>query len=328
MRRRNFITLLGGAAATWPLAASAQQVVRRVGVLVTLDEKDPEAQATTAAFRQRLQELGWTDGRDLRIDYRNATGGVEVLQATAAELVALRPDVIVARGTPVAAAVLRETRTIPIVFLMVADPIGSRLVHGLPRPGGNITGFTPFEPAIAGKWLELLREVAPFVVRAAFLFNPRTAPFAEHYQRPFEAAASSLSVEPIATPAETPATIEGALSALARERGSGLVVMPDVFMASHRGLILAQTARYRVPAMYPFRYFTLSGGLISYGVDTMDEMRRAASYVDRILKGEKPTELPVQAPTKYELVINLKTAKALGLEVPPMLLARADEVIE
>jgi putative ABC transport system substrate-binding protein len=214
------------------------------------------------------------------------------------------------------------------VFLMVADPIGSRLVQSLPRPGGNITGFTPFEPTLGGKWLELLREVAPSVVRAAFLFNRQAAPYAEHYRHTFEAAASSLSVEAITVPVDSPAAIEAALGALARERGSGLIVVPDAFTGNHRELILALTARYRVPAIYAFRYFTAIGGLISYGVNTIDEMRRASSYVDRILKGEKPGDLPVQAPTKFELVINLKTAKALGLEVPWFLQQRADEVIE
>jgi putative ABC transport system substrate-binding protein len=331
VKRREFITLLGGAAAAWPLAARAQQgePQRRIGVLMPFSEQDPEAKATIAAFRKRLQELGWTDGRNLRIDYRYAPGeGSTSLRASAAELVKLQPDVIVARSTLAATAVFRETRTIPIVFTMVADPIGSQLVQSLPRPGGNVTGFTPFEAALGGKWLELLREIAPSVVRAAFLFNPLFAPHAEHYQHTFEAAASSLSVEAIMAPVDSPVAIEPALSALGRGPGSGLIVMPDTFTANHRELIVTLTARYGVPAIYPFPYFTAIGGLISYGVDTVGEMRRATSYVDRILKGERPVDLPVQAPTKFELVINLKTAKALKLDVPWFLQQRADEVIE
>jgi putative tryptophan/tyrosine transport system substrate-binding protein len=330
MKRREFITLLGSAAAAWPCIAGAQQSeqMRRIGVLIGLPENDHETKTRLARFRQELERLGWSEGRNLRVDYRFAAGSPDRFPPIAKELVALQPDVILAHTTPVAAAISRETRTIPIVFVMVNDPIGSGFVQSLPRPGGNMTGFTVFEPAMGGKWLQLLKEVAPSVFRAALLFNPRTAPFAEHYRHTFQAAASSFSVEAITMAVDSPATIEGALSALARERGSGLIVMPDIFTTNQRELIVALTARYRVPAIYPFRYFTATGGLISYGIDSIDVMRRAASYVDRILKGEKTTDLPVQAPTKFELVINLKTAKALGLDVPWFLQQRADEVIE
>jgi putative ABC transport system substrate-binding protein len=330
VKRRAFITLLGGAAVAWPLKARAQQADRgrRIGVLIGFAEDDHETKPRLARFRHELERLGWSEGRNLRVDYRFAHVSSDRFPPIAKELVALKPDVILAHSTPVAAALFRETGTIPIVFLMVADPIGSGFVQSLPRPGGNMTGFTPFEPALGGKWLQLLKEVAPPVIRAALLFNSRTAPYAEHYWQTFQAAASSFSVEAITTPVDSAAAIEGVLDALGRERGSGLLVMPDGFNSDHRELIVGLTARYRIPAIYPLRQFTAGGGLISYGVDAIDEFRRATSYVDRILKGEKPADMPVQAPTKYEMVINLKTAKALGLAVPASLLAIADEVIE
>lgn len=329
MQRREFITLLGGTLAL-PLTARAQQPerMRRIGVLMAYAESDREGQAWVAAFREGLQKLGWTEGRNIRIDTRWAAADVEAIQRFAKELVALQPDLILTQNTPTTAAMLQQTRTIPIIFANVADPVGSGLVTNFPRPGGNVTGFILFEPTLAGKWLEVLTEIAPRVARVAFLFNPATAPYAEYYVNPFKAAARSIGVEAIAAPVHAASELESALAAQAREPNGGLIVIPDVFLSAHRAEITSLAARYRLPAVYPFRQFTELGGLLSYGNDAPDNFRRAATYADRILKGDKPADLPVQAPTKYELVINLKTAKALGLEVPLHLQQRADEVIE
>ena len=327
--RREFITLLGGAAA-WPLAARAQQAerVRRIGVLMGLAQNDPESQPRISAFEQALEERGWMKGRNVQLDYRWAPGNAERMRPSAKELIELSPDVIVTHTTPATVAAQNETQTTPIVFVQVSDPVASGLVASLARPGGMLTGFANYEFPLAGKWVEMLKEVAPATVRIALVYNPQTAPFAENYRAPFEAAARSLSIEPIAGPTRDESEIETVIAALGREPGSGLIVMPDLFMVVHRKPIIALADRYHLPAVYPFRYWVVDGGLLSYGIDVLDLFRRTASYVDRILRGEKPSDLPVQAPTKFELVINLKTAKALGLEVPPTLLARADEVIE
>jgi ABC-type uncharacterized transport system substrate-binding protein len=330
IRRREFITLLGGAAAAWPLAARAQQGerARRIGMLMAYAERDAEAQVWVAAFREGLQKLGWTEGRNIAIDVRWATGDTEAIQRFAKELVASGPELVLASSTPPTAALLQHTRTIPIVFALVSDPVGSGFVASFPRPGGNVTGFTTMEPTMAGKWLELLKETAPRVVRVAFLFNPASAPYVDYYLDPFKAAARSFAVEVIAAPVHDSSELESAVAAQARQPNGGVLVWPDAFMSAHRVEITSLLTRYRLPAVSPFRIFTEAGGLLSYGSDPVDNFRRAASYVDRILKGEKPSELPVQAPIKFELVVNLKTAKALGLDVPSILQQRADEVIE
>jgi len=330
MTRRAFITLLGGAAA-WPLAVRGQQAdrTRRVGVLMPLTADDPVGQARIAALREGLEKLGWIEGRNIRIDTRwTTTSDVESMQRYAKELVALQPDLIVTQSTPITATLLQETRTIPIVFALVADPIGSGFVASFAKPGGNVTGFVTIEPTMAGKWLELLKEIAPRAARVAFLFNPATATYFEYWLNPFKAAAVSFAVEAIAGPVRDRSELEPVIAEQARTPNGGLVVMPDTFTDSHRVEITSLAARYRLPAVYPYRQFTAVGGLLSYGDDLIDNFRRAPTYVDRILKGEKPSELPVQAPVKFDLVINLKTAKALGLEVPLHLQQRADEVIE
>jgi ABC-type uncharacterized transport system substrate-binding protein len=331
MKRREFITLLGGAAAAWPLAARGQQRerMRRIGVLMGYAENDSEAQAWVAAFREGLQKLGWTDGRNVRIDTRWAWSDVKAMQRFAEELVALQLDLLLSQVTPTTAALLQQTRTIPIVFTMVADPVGSGFVASLSRPGGQVTGFATLEGSLGGKWLELLKEIAPRVARVAALFNPTVAAtFAEYYLNPIKAAAASFGVEAIAAPVHDTSELESVVAGQAREPNSGIVVIPDAFTSGHRAEITLLAARYRLPAVYPYRQFAELGGLLSYGTDRLDNWRRAAGYVDRILKGEKPGDLPVQAPTQYELVINLKTAKALGLDVPWILQQRADEVIE
>jgi len=327
MRRRKFIALLGGAAA-WPLAARAQRGdrVRVVGVLLAMAPDDPEAQLRVKAFEAGLRELGWTEGRNLRLEYRWAAGDAALLRKQATELVGLAPDLILATSTPVLAA-LRQENPLPIVFVQVTDPIGSGFVPNLARPGGSLTGFTSFEFTIGSKWLEALKHVAPAVTRVALIFNPDTAPFAHMFWHPVEDAAPSFDVEPMQAPVRDVGEIERTVAAFARQNG-GLMVLPDVSTTNHRDLIIALAARHRLPAVYPYRYFAASGGLMSYGSDLADVYRRAASYVDRILKGAIPGDLPVQAPTKYELIINLKTAKTLGLDVPDKLLATADEVIE
>jgi putative ABC transport system substrate-binding protein len=327
LQRRHFITLLGGLVA-WPLAARAQQRerMRRIGVLMNITSDDPVSQDRLAAFVQGLQELGWTVGRNLQIDYRWGAGNVERYRTFAAELVALAPDVLVTAGAPAVEALQRASRTVPIVFTNVTDPVGGGLVASLARPGGNTTGLTLSEYGLSGKWLELLKEIAPRVTRAAVLRDPVAVGIAQFAA--IQAVAPSLQVELSPVDVRDASEIERTVTAFADRPNGGLIATASAPTAIHRQLIIALATRHKLPAVYPFRYYVKEGGLISYGPDTHDLFRRAAQYVDRILKGEKPADLPVQAPTKYELVINLKTAKALGIEVPPMLLARADEVIE
>jgi len=322
--------LLSGAAASLPSAARAQsERVRRVGMLMAHAETDPEFKAYVAAFREGLQMLGWTEGRNVRIDARwGALDDAESRKRSAQELVALQPDVILAQNTPPTASLLQQTRSIPIVFVIVADPVGSGFVESLARPGGNATGFTVMEPTITGKWLELLKEIAPRVRRAALLFNPATAPYADIYVKPFKTAAASLGLDAFAAPVHSVADLEFAVAAQARGSNGGLIVMPDGFLNVHRAEIIALAARYRVPAVYPWRFFPELGGLLSYGSEQRELFRLAATYVDRILRDAKPNGLPVQAPVKFELVINLKTAKTLGLDVPLQLQQRADDMIE
>jgi ABC-type uncharacterized transport system substrate-binding protein len=330
MKRRDFITLLGSATA-WPLTVSAQQTdrVRRVGVLMGYPENDLEGPAFFAAFREGLEKLGWVEDHNIRFDTRWATPeDAEARQRFAKELVALQPDLILSAVTPTTGALLEQTRTIPIVFATVSDPVGSGFVASLAQPGGNVTGFQAMVGSLAGKWLELLKEIAPRVARVAMLFNPAVAPYAESFLNPFKAAASSSAVEAIAAPVRDMSEFESVVAARARAPNGGLIVIPDTFMDVHRAEITSLAARFGLPAVYPRRIFTEVGGLLSYGIDQLDLYRRAATYADRILKGAKPSELPVQAPVKFELVINLKTAKALGLAVPDKLLALADEVIE
>jgi len=328
MRRREFIAGLGGAAA-WQLAALAQQPdrVRRVGFLHALAENDPEAQARVAVLRGELARLGWTE-RNVRIEQRFAEGDFDQMQAYAAELVGSAPDVIVVNSTPALAALKQATRTIPIVFSIVSDPAGQGFVASLGHPGGNITGFSFVGFPMLGKWLEMLKEIAPSVKRIGLVFNPQTAPYYPAFLRDFEGAAAMLGGELSATPVRDEEEIEAAASAFAREPGGGLIAAPDPFINTRRTLVMALAERHRLPVIYGFQHFVKEGGLISYGPDTLDIVRRSASYVARVLRGERPGELPVQAPTKYELLINLKTAKALGLTVPLTLLVRADEVIE
>ncbi len=331
MRRRDFFTLLGGAVAAWPCAVHAQQPerIRRIGLLMVHTESDPEFQNYLDAFREGLRKLGWIEGRNIRIDTRwGALDDAELRQRSAKDLLALQPDLILTQNTPPTASMLQQTHTIPIIFVVVADPVGSGFVTSLPRPGGNVTGFTVMEATTAGKWLQLLREAAPRISRAAFLFNPATAPFADYYLSPFIAAASSFGVEAVAAPIHDNSEIESVMAAQAQQPSTGLIVMPDGFLNDHRVELISLAARYGLPTIYPWRFFPELGGLMSYGSEQRDLFRLAATYVDRILKGEKPADLPVQAPTKYELVINLKTAKALGLELPATLIGRADEVIE
>jgi putative ABC transport system substrate-binding protein len=330
MRRREFTRLLGGATVAWSVAAHAQQAerVRRIGVLTFSAESDQEGQSSIAALREELRKLGWMEGRNIEIDIRWAAADLELMKRYAKELVTLQPDLILTSSTPAAAAMLQQTRTIPIVFVIVADPVGSGFVASLPRPGGNATGFTPIVRSLGGKWVELLKEIAPRLARVALLFNPPAATFIEGFLDPFKAAAASVGAEAIVAPVNDMPGLESLVNTEAREPNSGLVVIPDAFTIQHRSEIIALAARYHVPAVYWSRSFTEIGGLISYGPYIVDEYRRAALYVDRILRGSKPTELPVQAPVKFELVVNLKTAKALGLDLPPSLLAAADDVID
>jgi putative ABC transport system substrate-binding protein len=331
MRRREFIALLGGAAFAGSLAARAQQPaqMRRIGVLMGYAESDREGQVRVAAFREAFNKLGWTEGHTIRIDTRwAAPGDAEARQRFAKELVALQPDLILSHVTPTTAALLQQTHTIPIIFANVSDPVGSGFVASFARPGGNATGFTNLEPTMAGKWLELLKEIAPRINRVACLYNPTTATYFEYFLTPFKVAAASFGVEAIAAPVHDRSELESAIATQARAPNGGLVVPPDTFMTIHRSQITSLAAHHRLPAAYPFRFFAELGGLLSYGVDATDNWRRAASYADRILKGAKPRELPVQLPVKFELVINLKTAKALGLTIPQSILVRADEVIE
>jgi ABC-type uncharacterized transport system substrate-binding protein len=329
MRRREFIWLLGGAAAAWPLPLCAQQPrrVRRIGLLINLAADDPESQARRAAFQQELQHLGWTDGVNMRIIARWGAGDADRIRESAAQLVAFAPDVILATSSPALAALQQVTRTVPIVFASVVDPVGGGFVANLARPGGNITGFTLFEYGLSGKWPELLKQIAPGVTRAAVL-RDATLKTAVGQFAAIEAVAPSLGLELSPFAVRDAGEIERAVTAFARGSNGGLIVTGSPLTAVQRDLIVTLAARYHLPAVYPFRYFASRGGLISYGPDSIAPYRRAASYVDRILKGEKPGELPVKAPSKYELVINLQPATALNLEVPPTLLARADEVIE
>jgi putative tryptophan/tyrosine transport system substrate-binding protein len=325
IERRKFLATLGAAAA-WPLAAHAQQrdQVQRIGVMLGFNAGDPEAQPLIAAFKRGLQDLGWVEGRNIEFDYRWPAADPELIRAYAAELVRTTPSVILVNSTPATAIFRQETRTVPIVFVNIADPVRSGFVASLANPGGNLTGLTNFEGAMGGKWLELLREIAPDRRRAALLFNPNT--HSGQYFGLIESIAPSIGMQSTQLPVQDTAGIERAIASLGRD--AVLVVMPDTFAAVHRDLIVASAAQYRVPAIYPFRFFITAGGLISYGIDLVDLYRRAASYVDRILKGTKPAELPVELPTKFELVVNLKTAKALGLKIQESFLVRADEVIE
>jgi putative tryptophan/tyrosine transport system substrate-binding protein len=330
VNRRKFITLLG-VVATWPLSARAQQGerVRRIGVLIPLAANDAVAQTEVAAFLEGLQQAGWTESRNARIDIRWAGGDVDRIRSYAKELVALQPDVILARTTPVTAALLQETRTIPIVFVGASDPVGSGFAASMARPGGNATGFTNVEASLGGKWVELLKEINPRMARIGILWDPQTSPGGgSYYLRLVQDAARSIGVETIAIPVHDRADIERAIDAFARAPDAGLLVQPDVTIHSNRALIISLAARHRLPAVYTFPFYVAEGGLASYGIEPVDLYRRAAPYVDRILRGTKPSDLPVQAPVKFELAINLKTAKALGIEVPPTLLARANEVIE
>jgi len=330
MKRRAFITLLGGAVA-WPLTTRGQQLdrTRRIGMLMSASENDTEYQGLLATFGDELRKMGWEQGRNVGIDYRWKAVDEKSRQRLAKELVALQPDLMLGQSTPTTAALLQQTSTIPIVFLSVGDPVGEGFVAGLSRPGRNATGFINMEAPMSGKWVELLKEIAPSVTKVAILFNPATAPRGgSYYFDPFKAAVQSLGLETIAATVHDKSEIESVIAAQAREPNTGLVVMSDVFPLVHRTEITALVARYRLPTVYPYRQFTEVDGLLSYGNDLRDNYRRAATYTDRILRGEQPSELPVQVPVKFELVINLKAAKTIGLEVPPTLLARADEVIE
>ena len=326
MRRREFITVLGGAA-IWSLAANAQQV-RRIGVLMGIPESDRDAQFGLAALKEELRKLGWIEGRNIEMEIRWAEANVESRKRFAEELVALQPDLIVTSSTPATTAMLQQSRTIPVIFVEVGDPIGSGFVRSLAQPGGNVTGFTPIVGSLGSKWVEVLRDIAPRVRRVTLVFNPPTAPFVKDYLNPFKTAAASLGAEAIVGPVNDMSELESLFTTQAREPNSGFIVIPDVFTIGHGAELISLAARYRVPAIYWSRSFTEIGGLISYGPYIPDEYRRAAMYVDRILKGAKPSELPVQAPTKFELVINLKTAEALGLDVPMQLRQLADDVIE
>src|SRR6516165_6454176 len=330
MRRREFISLLGGALIVWTVAAQAQQRerMRRIGVLIGFAESDPAVQSWLGAFRGTLAKLGWTEGSNLRIEVRWAGDDPDRMKTSAKELVDLRPDAILSVTTPVTGALIRETQTIPIVIVTVADPISSGFVANLGRPGGNLTGFALYEPSMGGKWLELLKQIAPGVTRVALLFNPATTVPVKFYMSSIEAAASSFAIQASTAPVHAKEEIDSVIAALADNPGAGLIVMPDLFNTINRDLIVAPAARYRVPAIYFFRSFPDSGGLISYGPDFAEQYPQAAGYIDRILKGEKPADLPIQMPTKVELVINLKTAKALGLDVPLHLQQRANELIE
>jgi ABC-type uncharacterized transport system substrate-binding protein len=330
MKRRDFITLLGGAAATWPLAARAQQAerVRRIAFLHSFAEHDPEVLARVVGFRQGLEALGWIENRNIQLEHRYAAGDEDRIQTYTTEVVRSAPDVIVCSSTPIVAALKQATDTIPIVFSLVNDPVGQGFVATLSRPGGNITGFSFIDFPLIGKWIEMLKEIAPGIKRTMLIFNPNTSPYYTVFLREFGAAPASLAVELSASPVHDEAEIEAAIKTFAREPGSSLIAAADVFINTRRRLVMALAEQHGLPVIYPFRQFVAEGALISYGPDSIDIVRRSASYVDRILKGEKPADLPVQAPTKYELVINLKTAKALGLTVPMIMQMTADAVIE
>jgi putative ABC transport system substrate-binding protein len=330
LRRRNFITLLGGAA-VWPVTARAQQGgLRRLGVLYGGSEGDAQWIAGRLAIVKGLADLGWADGRNIRIDFRFGAANPSRVQALAKELIGLKPDVLLVVSTPVVAALQRETKTIPIVFVGVSDPVGSGFVASLPRPGGNITGFINIEGSVSGKWIEILKDLAPGASSATLLYNPETAPYFQYYRQPFEAAARSSGMEPMLAPVHTADEIEHAVAMLGDRGDAGLVMMPDSFLQTSRNLdlVIMLAARHHVPTIYPYRYCVTAGGLISYGIDNIDMYRRATTYVDRILKGTKPADLPVQLPTKFELAVNLKAAQALGLNLSREFLLLADEVIE
>ena len=330
MRRREFIALSVGAAVSWPLAARAQQPMgmRRVAFLHALVENDAEVLARVIAFQEGLEALGWTEKRNIRIEHRYSGGDLGRIRAYATELVHSAPDLVVGSGTPITAALKEATSTIPIVFNLVNDPVGQGFVASLSRPGGNITGFTFIDFLMIGKWMEMIKEIAPGVRHVALIFNPDTTPFYPAFLHELEAARTSLALELSASPVHDEAEVEAAITALARESGGGLIAAPDAFINNHRRAVITLTERHRLPAIYGFRQFAAEGALISYGPNTAHIVRRSAGYVDRVLKGERPADLPVQAPTKYELVINLKTAKALGVIIPDKLLAIADEVIQ
>jgi putative ABC transport system substrate-binding protein len=330
MRRRNFIAGLASAVVAGPLAARAQQGdrMRRLGILMAGAESDPQYQADVAVFREGLQKLGWVDGQNIRIEVRWAGFDAETMRRYAKELIALQPDLILSNDTPTTATLLQQTRIVPIVFATVADPVGSGFVASFARPGGNTTGFSVYEGSLGGKWLELLKETVPSVSRVVVIFNPATAPFAEYHLKSLNNAATFFGVEARVAHVSEVSELETVVATQAREPNSGLIVLNEDFMIAHRVEIISLAARYRLPAVYPFRFFAELGGLISYGVDLNDNFRRAVPYADRILRGAKPSELPVQAPVKFELVINLKTAKAIGIDVPLQLKQRADEVIE
>jgi putative ABC transport system substrate-binding protein len=330
MRRRDLIKGIVGSAAAWPIAARAQQPTRlpQVAILRSEVAGDPEGLRNSAALVQGLQALGWTQGRNIRIEQRWAGGSVDAMKALARELVALEPNVIVVISTPVTAAVMQQTHTIPIIFVQNFDPVGSGLVRSLVTPEGNVTGFTSYEPAIGSKWLELLKGVAPQVARVAVMYNPQTAPFAGTFLRSIEAAAPIFAVQTIAMPIQETGTIEKAIEAFAREANGGLMVLPDITMTVHEKLIVELAGQHRLPAIYPWRHFVTVGGLMCYAADLPVLWRRAASYVDQVLKGEKPANLPIQQPTKFELVINLTAAKALGLTIPASILSLADDLID
>ena len=329
MNRRAFIAALGGAAA-WPVVARAQQPdrMRRIGVLLTIAGDDPETRDRMAVFRQGLETLGWTEGRNIRFDYRFADGDPARATAYAGELVNSSPDLILANGHAILAAVRQQTHNIPVLFVGVPDPVGDGFVESLSRSGNNLTGFTNFEFSMGGKWVQILRELVPGVTRVALLFNPETEPYVKAFTSAIEAAIPPHQTELVTTPVRDRHELEEAIATFAGQLGSGMIVAPGLFTAGHHELIVRLANDHKLPAIYPFRYFGAKGGLISYGVDQIDLFRRAAPYADRILRGVRPTDLPIQQPTKFELVINLKTAKSLGLDVPSSLLARADEVIE
>jgi putative tryptophan/tyrosine transport system substrate-binding protein len=326
MRRREFMTLMGGTAVAWPLAARAQRGFRRLGVLMGTEPTDADGQARLAALRKALGLLGWREGGDLEALVWWSTENTYI-EMFAVQIVQLKPDVVLSNGTPATVAFQQQTKDIPVVFTMVTDPVGQGLVKSLAQPGGNLTGFTNFEFSMGGKWLGLLKEVSPKVAHVGVLYHPHTAPYAASFLEPLQAGAAASSIQVQPAEIHDAFDVERVIDTLPIN-SSGLVIIPSTFMTGHRDLIVAAAARHAVPAIYPFRYFATAGGLIAYGADGADIHSRAASYVDRILKGAKPAELPVQQPTKYELVINLKTSRALGLDVPPTLLARADEVIE
>ncbi|MCP3475106.1 ABC transporter substrate-binding protein [Bradyrhizobium sp. CCGUVB1N3] len=329
MRRREFITCVGAATVGWPLAARAQEKRRRIGVLLGRSPADPEGKQQAEALEQGLAQLGWNRDRNVLVEYRWSGGDPVRTRMLAKELVSQQPDVIVAQNTAIVTALLGETRTTPIVFVMVTDPIATGFVASLAKPGGNASGLVDLEPSLAGKWIDLLMQIAPRLARVHCIFNPETAPGAgSYYLRPLELAATSLGVEPIAAPVRDAAGIEQAIAGVASEPNGGLVVMPDIFNGIHRELIISTAARDRVPAIYAFRFFASAGGLMSYGVDVLDLYRRAAAYVDRVLRGSQIADLPVQLPIRFELVINLKAARALGVDVSPSLLAQANEVID